>query len=180
MSRSAGHRECSPLVLDKKWFHVPLPLKQCSLKELATTVVSKEKTDEYFQHAQSLLDRCQQEVLGDRSEWYLRQFQSRGTTSDKIASAAVKLSDNDFMFFLDGFNLLFETARTDSHHFESALKALVAVWPRLLPARPLKKFSIAGCWSTTRAGLPLRSGGCGTAGRQTGGGRTGGVPVPTW
>ena len=93
-----------------------------------------------FQEAQQQLDDEVAASKHDRRQWYMDQFQSRGTTSDKIASAAVKLSGNDFMLSLDSFNVLFDAARHDTHHFEAALKALVAVWPRLLPARPLKRF----------------------------------------
>lgn len=96
--------------------------------------------DAYFQEAQSILDAESSTAQMDRGRWYNAQFLSRGTTSDKIASATVKLADTDFMFFLDGFNLLFDTARTDTHHYEAALKALSAVWPKLLPPRPLKRF----------------------------------------
>lgn len=144
MSNYRGQRDSTQgqaLVLDRAWFNVILPLKNCSLKELATNIPNKEMLDNYFQEAQQVLDREVQSVQHDRGRWYMQQFQTRGTVSDKVASAAVKLCDFDFMFFMDGFNLLFETARTDTHHFDAALKALGAVWPKLLPPRPLKKFS---------------------------------------
>lgn len=137
------HRQHEPsvLALDRAWFNVALPLKSCSLKELATLVPTKEQLDQYFQEAQGALDNEIQTEKHDKGRWYMQQFQTRGTVSDKVASAAVKLTDFDFMFFMDGFNLLFETARTDSHHFDAALKALGAVWSKLLPPRPLKKFA---------------------------------------
>jgi len=143
MSHHRGHHgeQSTVLVLDRAWFNVPLPLKQCSLKELATTIPTKEQLDNIYQEAQEALDQEVATAQHDRGRWYMQQFQTRGTVSDKVASAAVKLCDFDFMFFMDGFNLLFETAKTDTHHFDAALKALSAVWPKLLPARPLKKFS---------------------------------------
>jgi ribosome biogenesis protein MAK21 len=125
---------------EKKWFMVPLPLRTCSLRDVATTTVTKEQMDVYYQEAQTILDEESKAAQMDRGRWYSTQFISRGTTSDKIASAAVKLADTDFMFYLDGFTLLFDTARTDTHHYEAALKALAAVWPKLLPPRPLKRF----------------------------------------
>lgn len=130
----------SVLDVSRAWFHVPLTLKTCSLKEL-TNAPTKEELDKYFQEAQGLLDSEVQHSQLDKGRWYMQQFQSRGTVTDKVASAAVKLSEFDFMFFLDSFSLLFETARTDAHHYEGALKALAAVWPRLLPPRPLKRFT---------------------------------------
>ncbi|KPI86313.1 hypothetical protein ABL78_4618 [Leptomonas seymouri] len=130
----------SALDLEKKWFLVPLPLRTCSLRDVATTTVTKEQMDAYYQEAQVILDEEAKAAQMDRGRWYNAQFISRGTTSDKIASAAVKLVDTDFMFYLDGFTLLFDTARTDTHHYEAALKALAAVWPKLLPPRPLKRF----------------------------------------
>lgn len=130
----------SVLDLERKWYMVPLPLRSCSLKDIATSSISKEKMDECFREAQTILDKENAVSQMDRGRWYNSQFLSRGTTADKVASAAVKLSDNDFMFFLDGFNLLFDTARTDTHHYEAALKALAAIWPKLLPPRPLKRF----------------------------------------
>lgn len=130
----------SVLEPEKKWFLVHLPLKACSLKDIATSTTSKEQMDEYFQEAQAILDKEAGNGQMDRGRWYNSQFLSRGTTADKIAAAAVKLADTDFMFFLDGFNLLFDTARTDTHHYEAALKSLAAVWPKLLPPRPLKRF----------------------------------------
>ncbi|KAG5501498.1 hypothetical protein JKF63_03327 [Porcisia hertigi] len=130
----------SILDLNRKWFMVPLPLRTCSLRDVANTTVTKEQMDSYFQEAQSILDSESKAAQADRGRWYSSQFMSRGTTSDKIASAAVKLVDTDFMFYLDGFTLLFDTARTDTHHYEAALKALAAVWPKLLPPRPLKRF----------------------------------------
>ncbi|AYU80033.1 CBF/Mak21 family, putative [Leishmania donovani] len=130
----------SVLDLHKKWFMVPLPLRTCSLRDVATFTVTKEQMDKYYQEAQSILDDEGKAAQMDRGRWYSSQFMSRGTTSDKIATAAVKLADTDFMFYLDGFTLLFDTARTDTHHYEAALKALTAVWPRLLPPRPLKRF----------------------------------------
>ncbi|KAK7195292.1 CBF/Mak21 family [Novymonas esmeraldas] len=130
----------SVLDLNKKWFMVPLPLRTCSLRDVATTTVTKEQMDACYQEAQTILADEGKAAQMDRSRWYNAQFISRGTTSDKIASAAVKLADTDFMFYLDGFTLLFDTARTDTHHYEAALKALAAVWPKLLPPRPLKRF----------------------------------------
>ncbi|KAG5475640.1 hypothetical protein LSCM4_04222 [Leishmania orientalis] len=130
----------SVLDLNKKWFMVPLPLRTCSLRDVATSTVTKEQMDKYYQEAQAILDEEGKAAQMDRGRWYSSQFMSRGTTSDKIASAAVKLADTDFMFYLDGFTLLFDTARTDTHHYEAALKALAAVWPKLLPPRPLKRF----------------------------------------
>lgn len=128
------------LEAEKKWFMVPLPLRTCSLRDVATTTVTKEQMDAYYQEAQGILDEEAKAAQMDRGRWYNSQFISRGTTSDKIAAAAVKLADTDFMFYLDGFTLLFDTARTDTHHYEAALKALAAVWPKLLPPRPLKRF----------------------------------------
>ncbi|KAG5475381.1 hypothetical protein LSCM1_03494 [Leishmania martiniquensis] len=130
----------SVIDLTKKWFLVPLPLRTCSLRDVATTTVTKEQMDTYYQEAQAILEKEGKAAQMDRRRWYSSQFMSRGTTSDKIASAAVKLADTDFMFYLDGFTLLFDTARTDTHHYEAALKALAAVWPKLLPPRPLKRF----------------------------------------
>lgn len=130
----------SVLDLQKKWFLVQLPVKACSLKDIATSTVSKEKMDEYYQEAQAILESEKSSAHLDRGRWFNSQFQARGTQADKVASSAVKLADTDFMFFLDGFNLLFDTARTDTHHYEAALKALTAVWPKLLPPRPLKRF----------------------------------------
>ncbi|CAD2215464.1 hypothetical protein ADEAN_000291900 [Angomonas deanei] len=132
--------DSSVLDLEKKWYTVTLPVKTCSLKDIANSNTTKEDMDRYFQEAQEVLERECSVSSMDRGRWYSSQFLSRGTTSDRIASAAVKLSDTDFMFFLEGFNLLFDTARADTHHYEAALKALSAVWPRLLPARPLKRF----------------------------------------
>ena len=137
------HTRMEKFVIDteEKWFNVRLPIRQCSLKELATANFTKEEVDGLYAEAQQLLD---EETVGRQSErgrWYTQQFLSRGTISDRIASAAVKLSENDFMFFItDSFALLFDTARNDSHHYEAALKALAAVWPRLMPPRPLKRF----------------------------------------
>ncbi|KAG8344746.1 putative CBF Mak21 family [Trypanosoma vivax] len=128
------------LDLSKRWFERPLPLRSCSLKEVANSVTTKEEMHALFQEAQGVLDDARLRGQGDRSRWYSSQFISRGTMADKIASAAVKLSDTDFMFFLEGFNLLFDTARSDAHHCEAALKALTAVWPKLMPRRPLKRF----------------------------------------
>lgn len=130
----------SVLDTEKRWFMVPLPLRTCSLRDVATTTVAKEQMDAYYQEAQTILDEESKAAQMDRGRWYNAQFISRGTTSDKIASAAVKLADTDFMFYLDGFTLLFDTARTDTHHYEAALKALAAVWLKLLPPRPLKRF----------------------------------------
>ncbi|GET89798.1 hypothetical protein, conserved [Leishmania tarentolae] len=130
----------SVLDLNKKWFMVPLPLRTCSLRDVATSTVTKEQMDAYYQEARSILEDEAKAAQMDRGRWYSAQFMSRGTTSDKIATAAVKLADTDFMFYLDGFTLLFDTARTDTHHYEAALKALAAVWPKLLPPRPLKRF----------------------------------------
>jgi ribosome biogenesis protein MAK21 len=53
----------------------------------------------------------------------------------------VKLSSTDCMLHLDSFTLLFDVARNDAHHFEAALKALAAIWPKVLPPRPLKRFA---------------------------------------
>ncbi|KPA80984.1 hypothetical protein ABB37_04370 [Leptomonas pyrrhocoris] len=128
------------LDVEKRWFMVALPLRTCSLRDVATTTVTKEQMDAFYQEAQTILDEEAKAAQMDRGRWYNAQFISRGTTSDKIASAAVKLADTDFMFYLDGFTLLFDTARTDTHHYEAALKALAAVWPKLLPPRPLKRF----------------------------------------
>eukprot|EP00744_Colponema_vietnamica_P011384 GILI01016012.1.p1 GENE.GILI01016012.1~~GILI01016012.1.p1 ORF type:complete len:913 (-),score=297.73 GILI01016012.1:94-2832(-) len=126
---------------EQKWFNVKLPIRQCSLKELANATFSKEDLDNLSAEAQQLLDEETAARQSERGRWYTQQFLSRGTTSDRIASAAVKLSENDFMFFIaDSFALLFDTARNDSHHYEAALKALAAVWPRLMPPRPLKRF----------------------------------------
>nr|CAJ2475814.1 unnamed protein product [Leishmania braziliensis] len=133
-------RASSVLDLNKKWFMVPLPLRTCSLRDVATATVTKEQMDTYYQEAQAILDGEGKAAQMDHGRWYSSQFMSRGTTSDKIASAAVKLADTDFMFYLDGFTLLFDTARMDTHHYEAALKALTAVWPKLLPPRPLKRF----------------------------------------
>ncbi|CCW60942.1 unnamed protein product [Phytomonas sp. EM1] len=130
----------SVLDLDKKWFMVPLPLCARSLKDIANSTTSKEEMDAYYQEAQAILDDQRNQNQMDRDRWYSSQFLKRGTIADKIASAAVKLADTDFMFFLDAFDLLFDTARTDAHHYEAALKALAAVWPKLLPPRPLKRF----------------------------------------
>lgn len=143
MAHRGGRGDDQPvLVLDRAWFNVQLPLRTCSLKELATSIPTKTELDKYFQEAQEALDGEVHQGQHDKGRWYMQQFQSRGTVTDKVASAAVKLTDYDFMFFMEGFNLLFETARTDSHHFDAALKALAAVWPKLLPARPLKKFAM--------------------------------------
>jgi ribosome biogenesis protein MAK21 len=130
------------LDLSRHWFNVKLPLKQCSLKELATFTISKEGLDEVYQEAQSLFDdevSRRQNAL-NRSSWYSQQFDKRGTVADRIASSAVNLTGEELMFHLESFDFLFETARNDSHHFEAALKALGAIWPKILPARPLKKF----------------------------------------
>ncbi|KAH9586497.1 CCAAT-binding factor [Trypanosoma melophagium] len=130
----------SVLDLNKRWYDRPLPLRACSLKEVANSSVEKEAMDAMYREAQEVLDAETAQSQADKGRWYNAQFLSRGTTTDKIASAAVKLSDTDFMFFLEGFNLLFDTARTDTHHYEAALKALAAIWPKLLPRRPLKRF----------------------------------------
>ncbi|ESL07805.1 hypothetical protein TRSC58_04502 [Trypanosoma rangeli SC58] len=130
----------SVLDLNKRWYERPLPLRSCSLKEVANSAVTKDEMDAMFREAQEALDAETAQSQTDKGRWYNSQFILRGTTADKIASAAVKLSDVDFMFFLDGFNLLFDTARTDAHHYEAALKALAVVWPKLLPHRPLKRF----------------------------------------
>ncbi|RNF25896.1 ribosome biogenesis protein MAK21 [Trypanosoma conorhini] len=130
----------SVLDLNKRWYERSLPLRSCSLKEVANSAVTKDEMDAMFCEAQEALDAETAQSQTDKGRWYNSQFISRGTTADKIASAAVKLSDVDFMFFLDGFNLLFDTARTDTHHYEAALKALAVVWPKLLPHRPLKRF----------------------------------------
>ncbi|ORC91741.1 uncharacterized protein TM35_000053370 [Trypanosoma theileri] len=130
----------SVLDLNKRWYDRQLPLRACSLKEVANSNVQKEEMDAMYREAQELLDAETAQSQADKGRWYNAQFLSRGTTTDKIASAAVKLSDTDFMFFLEGFNLLFDTARTDTHHYEAALKALAAIWPKLLPRRPLKRF----------------------------------------
>ncbi|PBJ73577.1 hypothetical protein BCY84_14647 [Trypanosoma cruzi cruzi] len=130
----------SLLDLHKRWYERPLPLRSCSLKEVANSAVSKDDMDAMFREAQEALDAETAQSQKDKGRWYNSQFISRGTTADKIASATVKLSDVDFMFFLDGFNLLFDTARTDTHHYEAALKGLAVVWPKLLPRRPLKRF----------------------------------------
>eukprot|EP00796_Vickermania_ingenoplastis_P008660 gene8661-6087_t len=130
----------SVLETHKKWYLVQLPVKSCSLKDIANANVDKEKLDEYYQEAQAVLEDEKALSQLDRSRWFSSQFLTRGTQADKVASAAVKLADTDFMFFLDGFNLLFDTARADTHHYEAALKALTVVWPKLLPPRPLKRF----------------------------------------
>ena len=125
------------------WYNVKLPMKQCSLKELATFSIPREKLDELYQEAQNLLDDETAKFHGgyDRKNWYAQQFQKRGTVTDRIASSAVQLSGPEFMYHFEAFPFLFDTARNDSHNFEQALKAIAAVWPKLLPARPLKKFA---------------------------------------
>lgn len=137
---SVGHPE-SVLDLSKKWFAVSLPVKQCSLKDIVATNLRKEEIDALFEEAEHVLEEEKALAQKDRGRWYNMQFLTRGTQADKIASAAVKLADTDFMFFLEGFKLLSETARADSHHYEAALKALATVWPKLLPPRPLKPFA---------------------------------------
>lgn len=133
-------REEEVLDLGKRWYERPLPLRVCSLKEVANDTTTKEEMDAMFSEARDILNQATNRGHSDKGRWYNTQFISRGTTSDKIASAAVKLSDTDFMFFLEGFNLLFDTARTDTHHYEAALKALAVIWTKLMPRRPLKRF----------------------------------------
>lgn len=137
---SVGHPN-SVLDLSKKWFSVSLPVKVCSLKDIASTNLRKEEIDALYEEAERVLEEEKALAQKDRGRWYSAQFLARGTQSDKVASAAVKLADTDFMFFLEGFKLLSETARTDSHHYDSALKALTTVWSKLLPPRPLKSFA---------------------------------------
>lgn len=137
---SVGHLN-SVLDLSKKWFSVSLPVKVCSLKDIASTNLRKEEIDALYEEAERVLEEEKALAQKDRGRWYSAQFLARGTQSDKVASAAVKLADTDFMFFLEGFKLLSETARTDSHHYDSALKALTTVWSKLLPPRPLKSFA---------------------------------------
>lgn len=133
-----------PYIVDteKEWYNVRLPLRQCTLKELASSQLSKEEIDDLYEEAKSILA---EEGLGrqrNQRSWYSNQFLQRGTISDKIASAAVKLSEPDFMFSMDdAVGHLLDTARNDTHNYEAALKALVAVWPRLMPPRTLKRFS---------------------------------------
>lgn len=137
---SVGHPQ-SVLDLSRKWFTVSLPVKPCSLKDIASTNLRKEEVDALYEEAEHVLEEEKLLAQKDRGHWYSTQFLTRGTQADKIASAAVKLADTDFMFFLESFKLLSETARADSHHYEAALKALATVWPKLLPPRPLKSFA---------------------------------------
>lgn len=131
----------SVLDVEKKWYAVTLPTKSCSLKDIANATLDQESIEKLYEEARQALEEEKKLASQVRGHWYTSQFLTRGTQADKIASAAVKLADTDFMFFLDGFNLLFDTARSDSHHYEAALKALTAVWEKLLPPRPLKRFA---------------------------------------
>ena len=123
------------------WFSVKLPLKVCTLKELANFSITKEELDALYMEAQQAVDEESHKAQTDRRSWYLQEFRARGTTHDKIAAAALKLSEADFMFHSDSFTILFDCAKENSHNFEAAVKALTAVWPKLLPPRPLKKFA---------------------------------------
>eukprot|EP00758_Cryptobia_borreli_P002084 Tbor_TRINITY_DN276_c0_g1::TRINITY_DN276_c0_g1_i1::g.12243::m.12243 len=123
------------------WYTVHLPIRQCSLKELANHQAGSEVTDALFREAQQLLETEGRERQGEQGQWYRQQFTSRGTTSDKLASATVALSEYDFMFSLvEGTSVLFNTARSDSHNYEAALRALEVVLPKMLPPRPLRRF----------------------------------------
>lgn len=129
------------LDLDTPWFNVKLPLRAVKLSELAQFEISKEDLDGLFRRAQTLIDEATAKARGSKSGWYMNQFQSKGTSADRIASAAVKLSETDCVLHFDAFTLLFDVARADAHHFDAALKALAAVWPKVMPARPLKRFA---------------------------------------
>eukprot|EP00672_Neobodo_designis_P021549 CAMPEP_0174852304 /NCGR_PEP_ID=MMETSP1114-20130205/25290_1 /TAXON_ID=312471 /ORGANISM="Neobodo designis, Strain CCAP 1951/1" /LENGTH=776 /DNA_ID=CAMNT_0016086889 /DNA_START=27 /DNA_END=2354 /DNA_ORIENTATION=- len=133
--------DASLLSLETAWYNVKLPLKPTKLSELANFSIAKDELDALYREAQEIVDTETKAALGGTKGWYMNQFQTRGTTADRIAAAAVKLSSTDCMLHLESFTLLFDIARNDAHHFESALKALAAIWPKVLPARPLKRFT---------------------------------------
>lgn len=124
------------------WYNQRLPLRHCTLKELSTHTTSKEQLDDYFREAQESIDAEAERSSSRKEDWYRNQFQARGTTGDRIAAAALQLSEPTFYLHMDGFSTLFDIARNDAHHFDAAVKALCAVWPRIMPpGRALRRFA---------------------------------------
>lgn len=127
------------------WFNAKLPVKKCTIKDIASANVTPEKVADLFKEAAEAMER-ETERLGaqDHKRWAMEHFQQRGTVADRIAAAALELSNPAQVTarrINSAFAVLFDVAQHDSHHFDAALNALAAVWPRLLPPRPLRKFS---------------------------------------
>ena len=123
------------------WYTVKLPIKSCSLQELANYKMTDENFKLIQEEASKLIDLEQVKSNKNSNNWYTSQFEQRGTISDRIALAVTKLTENNFMFYLSKFNFLFEMAEHNAHHFTQALNAITAIWKTILPPRPLKKFA---------------------------------------